>query len=514
MEVPDRAAGKAEADAISHEVTVALPLPPTVDNAARTGEQSPQAPHWRRQNLFLDIPSRKNVASRDAHVIAMPITPSPTPKRVNFLLTPNSSSSRARVNGSPGPSSSRSKSPFKSLLPRLSFLYRSPSSDIEKAANMVEGASPNASQEKASISRSSSLTRMFTPRIRRTSSLPVTPVTTSSRESTQDQIACAAPHPTRKGVQKQISRSLSVPLNKERSIKRMDSFFRVIPSTPRVIEGSAESNTSTSDPENDDDGEDILEEEAVCRICLVELCEGGETLKMECSCKGEMALAHKECAIKWFSIKGNKTCDVCKQEVQNLPVTLLRIQSLPTWNTGASRVQPMELHGYRMWQEVPVLVIVSMLAYFCFLEQLLVGKMGTNAIAISLPFSCLLGLLSSMTSSTMVKSQYVWIYASFQFSMVVLFAHMFYTLVRLQPILAVLFATFAGFGIAMSVSSIIVEFLRWRRRRNARSAQSRISQAVPQPGQYTRTMIPPRLDPLYSHQTELTSPGPDQWRWS
>jgi hypothetical protein len=74
-----------------------------------------------------------------------------------------------------------------------------------------------------------------------------------------------------------------------------------------------------------------------------------------------------------------------------------------------------------------VLVIISMLAYFCFLEQLLVrlavphpelsnlllytlgnisvsvqvGKMGTGAIAISLPFSCVLGLLSSMTSSTM-----------------------------------------------------------------------------------------------------------------
>lgn len=71
-----------------------------------------------------------------------------------------------------------------------------------------------------------------------------------------------------------------------------------------------------------------------------------------------------------------------------------------------------------------------MLAYFCFLEQLLVcledfrylerkqssnvfivlnlklsrlqvGKMGTGAIAISLPFSCVLGLLASMTSSTM-----------------------------------------------------------------------------------------------------------------
>uniref|UniRef100_M0ZNG8 Zinc finger family protein n=1 Tax=Solanum tuberosum TaxID=4113 RepID=M0ZNG8_SOLTU len=118
---------------------------------------------------------------------------------------------------------------------------------------------------------------------------------------------------------------------------------------------------------------------------------------MECSCKGELALAHQACAVKWFSIKGNKICDVCNQEVRNLPVTLLRIQSTIRRGNGA----PAESVRYRVWQDVPVLVIVSMLAYFCFLEQLLVTRMGSGAIAISLPFSCILGLLASMTATTM-----------------------------------------------------------------------------------------------------------------
>ncbi|XP_076957594.1 uncharacterized protein LOC143633135 [Bidens hawaiensis] len=93
-----------------------------------------------------------------------------------------------------------------------------------------------------------------------------------------------------------------------------------------------------------------------------------------------------------------------------------------------------------------------------------VGNMGTSAIALSLPFSCVLGLLSSMTSSTMVGRRFVWLYASIQFAFVVIFAHIFYSVVHVQPVLSILLATFAGCGVAMCGSSIIVEIIRLKRR--------------------------------------------------
>ncbi|XP_023644786.1 E3 ubiquitin-protein ligase MARCH7 isoform X2 [Capsella rubella] len=450
------------------------------ESSAITEEASANVQQWRRKNLSLQIPSRATgLSSQDSVVIKMPPTPSPTPRRVNFSLTSSSPG--------PGPPTSsallRGKSSLKNLLPKAGCKPKTSNTDIEKGQG--NACSPSALQEKASIARSLSLSKLFTPKIKRTSSLPVTPVILSHSESAHGGSSVAPPTPNSKGSV-HIARSRSVPVNdKELSLKGMESFFRVIPSTPRVKEGDIFSNASEAgDTETGDaDGEDIPEDEAVCRICLVELCEGGETLKMECSCKGELALAHKDCALKWFTIKGNKTCEVCKEEVKNLPVTLLRIQSLR--NSG---VVQLDVTGYRVWQEVPVLVIISMLAYFCFLEQLLVEKLGTGAIAISLPFSCILGLLASMTASTMVMRRFVWIYASVQFALVVLFAHIFYSVVKLQPVLSVLLSTFAGFGVCICGSSVMVEFVRWKRRWRARRLEEQLNQAQ------TLTQPPQQLD--------------------
>ncbi|KAK7262319.1 hypothetical protein RJT34_29886 [Clitoria ternatea] len=480
-------------EAVPCRRTVSLP-PQKVDDSTGITEETTHVPPRKRQNLLLEIPSRKEECSQDFVAVKMPRTPSPnptpTPKRVNFLVT--SRSVDAPTNNSPGPSTSRGKSSIRNLLPKLSFRYRTPT-DIEKVSTAAPEVSSSGTGVKPSISRSLSLTKIFTPRIKRTSSLPVDEIGHSNTESAHG--GSVGGPLNKREAQRKIARSLSVPVNnKDKSLRRMDSFFRIVPSTPRVKEINELLTTSTaSDNENEDtDGEDIAEEEAVCRICLVELCEGGETFKLECSCKGELALAHQECAIKWFSMKGNKICDVCKEEVRNLPVTLLRIQSVRNRNNGTNRYQLEDVHGYRVWQEVPVLVIVSMLAYFCFLEQLLVGKMGTGAIAISLPFSCVLGLLSSMTSSTMVKSRFIWIYASVQFALVVLFAHIFYSVVHVQAVLSILLATFAGFGVVMSGSSVLVEFFRWRRRLQALSEQQQGSQLMTQPGQNPRTVNTPR----------------------
>lgn len=419
-------------------------------------EETQHCKQWkRRHDLLLEIPTRSSeVFPNESIQIKIPATPSPTPKKVNFLLSP--SSTAPADSDYAGPSSSKRKSSIRTLLPKLSFKYRSSTSDTEKVA---------ISREKPFISRSLSLSKIFTPTMKRTPSL-------------SESIHGGSVNSNTKGVQKHIRRSLSMPVNnKEESMRRMDSFFRVV-LTPRGREGGGImfNTVQTVDAENNDNnGEDIPEEEAVCRICLVELCEGGETLKMECSCKGELALAHEECAVKWFSIKGNKTCDICNQEVINLPVTLLRIQNVQSISRATGARQS-DVSGSRAWQELPVLAIISMLAYFCFLEQLLVRRMGSKTIIVSLPFSCALGLLGSMTSSIMVNRRFVWIYAAIQFALVVVFAHIFYSLVHVQAVLSILLSMFAGFGVAMSGSAFLIEFLRWRRRWNTRLNQHNGSQ--------------------------------------
>ncbi|GFP89575.1 hypothetical protein PHJA_001101200 [Phtheirospermum japonicum] len=367
------------------------------------------------------------------------------------------------------------------MLPQKSIRGKNPSQEAEKTVLIIPDTPLS---DKPSTSRSFSLNKILFSKSAH--SLPVTPMANNADPKPSQEIHVDHQSLTSQTEVKQyMTRSFSVPVNvKTRSLRRTDSsggLIRVISSNrrPAIVENA--SPDISPDIEADNAGEDIPEEEAVCRICLVELGEGGETLKMECSCKGELALAHKDCAIKWFSIKGNKTCDVCKQDVRNLPVTLLKLQNPPNnviRRPSSAGVQQRESTRYRVWQDVPVLVMVSMLAYFCFLEQLLVSDMGPRALAISLPFACVLGLLSSMIASTMVSKSYIWAYASFQFAIVILFAHIFYAVLNVNAILSVLLSSFTGFGIAISTNSLLVEYIRWRASRYPHSLPQHVSSGV------------------------------------
>ncbi|XP_006593855.1 E3 ubiquitin-protein ligase MARCH7-like isoform X2 [Glycine soja] len=373
-------------------------------------------------------------------------------------------------------SASAIKSTMRTLLSERSFRAKNSSQDSERTVLIVPDASPSDGpvDNKPSTSRSLSLNKfLFASSTKAGHSLPVTPTANSGVENVHGRHLGCDSDLSKVKVNQHMTRSVSVPVNiKTANLRHTDSrrLVRVISvrSLPGTSGGISADNALGSEIVNEDASEDIPEEDAVCRICLVELVEGGNTLRMECSCKGELALAHQDCAVKWFSIKGNKTCDVCKQEVQNLPVTLLKIsnpQTVTRQPLNAPEPQQREVTSYRIWQDVSVLVLVSMLAYFCFLEELLVSVLGTRALAISLPFSCVLGLLSSMIASTMVSGSYMWAYACFQFAIVILFAHVFYTILNVNAILSVLLSSFTGFGIAISLNTLLMEYVRWRTRR-------------------------------------------------
>ncbi|KAK7306884.1 hypothetical protein VNO77_44844 [Canavalia gladiata] len=386
----------------------------------------------------------------------------------------------------PRPISAKAKSSsMRNLLSDRSFRAKACSQDSERTVLIVPDALPSDGVvEKPSTSRSLSLNKILFPSSTKAAhSLPVTPSANSGAENAHGRHLGNGSDLSKMAVNQPMTRSFSVPVNiKGNNLRPTDSrrLIRVISARlrPTTTDGISTHTASVSEIVPEDASEDIPEEDAVCRICLVELGEGGNTLRMECSCKGELALAHQDCAVKWFTIKGNKTCDVCKQDVQNLPVTLLKVSNPSTATRhplNAPAPQQGETAYYRIWQDVSVLVVVSMLAYFCFLEELLVSDLGSRALAISLPFSCVLGLLSSMIASTMVSGSYMWAYACFQFALVILFAHVFYTILNVSAILSVLLSSFTGFGISVSLNSLLMEYIRWRARRQFQSSNQNVN---------------------------------------
>ncbi|XP_052206708.1 probable E3 ubiquitin ligase SUD1 isoform X1 [Diospyros lotus] len=122
----------------------------------------------------------------------------------------------------------------------------------------------------------------------------------------------------RGSVQAPVSRSLSVP---GRNCVIVRSFSFATHGENGQMDTFDDEVTPVPLEEND---EEIPEEEAIWGICYG-ACDEGNTLMMECSCKGSLrGIIDEECIVKWFRMRGRKQCDVCGQEISNLPVILLR----------------------------------------------------------------------------------------------------------------------------------------------------------------------------------------------
>nr|XP_029124064.1 uncharacterized protein LOC105057695 isoform X7 [Elaeis guineensis] len=294
---------------------------------------------------------------------------------------------------------------------------------------------------------------------KRCASLPATPASNlpPSSTSTKEKTTIEQQTSQKWTIPTKVSRSLSVP-SRNVVIVRSASF-----PSPKEIIPSEPPDGQLGPVHVEDNDEEIPEEEAVCRICMTGLHEGESWLKMECSCKGALRLTHEECAVKWFSIRGNKICEVCSQEVLNLPITLLRVQRSAQRDHGQQHTTSGLLLS-RTWQDVIVLILISTMCYFFFLEQLLVNDMRSHAVMIAAPFSLTLALLGSVFSVVLARREYVWAYAAFQFSLVVIFLHLFYSMLKLKAVFAILFASFSGFGIAIGMNSFCLQLFAWRTR--------------------------------------------------
>ncbi|XP_077216567.1 uncharacterized protein LOC143851126 [Tasmannia lanceolata] len=80
-----------------------------------------------------------------------------------------------------------------------------------------------------------------------------------------------------------------------------------------------------------------------CRICHLSLesanQESGIPIELGCSCKADLAAAHKQCAETWFKIKGNKTCEICGATARNV-VGGNETEFMEQWNETSNVVVP------------------------------------------------------------------------------------------------------------------------------------------------------------------------------
>ncbi|KAL1549203.1 hypothetical protein AAHA92_17335 [Salvia divinorum] len=81
-----------------------------------------------------------------------------------------------------------------------------------------------------------------------------------------------------------------------------------------------------------------------CRICHMGLVSSspssGIAIELGCSCKDDLAAAHRHCAETWFKIKGNKTCEICNSVACNVvgPNDMEAVQQVSESNADGAAI--------------------------------------------------------------------------------------------------------------------------------------------------------------------------------
>ena len=148
------------------------------NSSAGSSQDTPNTKQLRKPYLLSEMGARnQDISSQDFVQIKMPPSPTSSLKKVNII--PKPSPSNAKTNTSPGPSLPKAKTSTKHILPKRSVKYKVSSSDMEKAASL----GPGEPSDKPSILRSWSLSKIFTPKMNRTSSLPLPPIARANSET-------------------------------------------------------------------------------------------------------------------------------------------------------------------------------------------------------------------------------------------------------------------------------------------------------------------------------------------
>ncbi|XP_019156850.1 PREDICTED: uncharacterized protein LOC109153434 [Ipomoea nil] len=112
----------------------------------------------------------------------------------------------------------------------------------------------------------------------------------------------------------------------------------------------------------------FLKTERDCRICHLSMDSEnqepsggmgmgmgmGVFIELGCSCKDDLAAAHKQCAEAWFKIKGNRICEICGSIASNV-VCVNEAESIEMWSeanaaaVAGSRAAP-QVESQRFWQ--------------------------------------------------------------------------------------------------------------------------------------------------------------------